>query len=263
MLLPDSLRAPIRYLRFRGQALSATLSDLLGGAEAPDGLALPPPLLRHRVHGAFDAGSYLAVSERVAADVRELLHSVGCDLRSTQRVLDFGCGSGRLLRKLRDLPGELHGTDIDSEAIDWCRKHLPHVKSAVNGASPPTHYPDEFFDCVCAISVFTHLNEEAQFAWLEELRRITKPGGVLLLSVHGETARRHYPQEEKSLVGDDRPHFIVKETGLFNRSGLPDFYQDAQHTKVYVERAWSRHFEVLRYVEAGINSHQDAVLLGR
>lgn len=138
---------------------------------------------------------------------------------------------------------------------------MPFAKSAVNAASPPTSYPDDFFDCVVAISVFTHLDEKMQFVWLAELQRITKPGGMLLLSVHGNVARTNYPEEIKNSVKDDGVRFVVEETGLFKRSGLPDFYQNAHHARAYVEREWPRYFEILRYVEAGINNHQDAVLL--
>lgn len=261
MHLPYALRAPLRYTRFRGAALQATVKEFVKPVKPPDGLPLPPPLLRQRVHGAFDAESYLALSQRIAADVNKLFHSVDCKLSSFERVLDFGCGSGRLLRQLGQLPGELHGTDIDHEAIEWCRKNLLFVNATVNGALPPTSYPDVFFDCVIAISVFTHLNEDMQSSWLTELQRITKSHGVLLLSVHGNIARRAYAEDVKDSVKDDSVSFIVSETGLFKRDRLPDFYQDAQHTRAYVERAWSKYFEILGYAEAGINDHQDAVLL--
>lgn len=261
MHLPYALRAPLKYARFRRDELKATIKEFVSPVKTPDGLPLPPPLLRQRVHGAFDAESYLALSNRIAADVDALFNSIGYELNSFARVLDFGCGSGRLLRKLSTLPGELHGTDIDAEAIDWCRKNLPFAKTTVNGALPPTSYPDDFFDCVIAISVFTHLNEEMQFAWLTELQRITAPRGVLLLSVHGNVARKDYAAEVKDSVKDDSVHFIVSETGSFKRDRLPNFYQDAQHTRAYVEREWARHFEVLGYGEAAINDHQDAVLL--
>ena len=261
MHFPYALRAPIRYARFRGAALKATLKESLTKVETPDGLPLPPPKLRQRVHGNFEAASFLRESKRVADDVRKLFSSVGYDLDSFERVLDFGCGSGRLLRKLGRLPGEVHGTDIDPEAIDWCQKNLPFAQSAVNVALPPTSYPDDFFDCIIAISVFTHLDEKMQFVWLAELQRITKPGGALMLSVHGQVARKNYPEDLKNSVKDDSVRFVVGDTGVFKRTGLPDFYQDAHHTRAYVEREWPRYFEILGYVEAGINGHQDAVLL--
>jgi hypothetical protein len=92
MHFPYALRAPLRYARFRGAALKATLKASLGKVETPDGLPLPPPNLRQRVHGNFEAASFLRVSKRVADDVRKLFSSVGYDLDSFERVLDLGCG---------------------------------------------------------------------------------------------------------------------------------------------------------------------------
>jgi len=43
---------------------------------------------------------------------------------------------------------------------------------------PPMSYEDNMFDFVYSISIFTHLPEDMQFAWLQELQRITKPGGI-------------------------------------------------------------------------------------
>jgi methylase of polypeptide subunit release factors len=48
-------------------------------------------------------------------------------LDSFESILDFGCGCGRMLLWLPELGRKraLHGTDIDADAIDWCREHLP------------------------------------------------------------------------------------------------------------------------------------------
>ena len=47
-------------------------------------------------------------------------------------------------------------------------------------------FPDAYFDLIFNHSVFTHLDENYQDAWLAELERVTKPGGVLVLSVSGQ-----------------------------------------------------------------------------
>ena len=47
---------------------------------------------------------------------------------------------------------------------------------------PPLPFDDGFFDFVFSISVFTHIPEDMQFAWLSELRRVLKVGGTALLS---------------------------------------------------------------------------------
>jgi hypothetical protein len=55
--------------------------------------------------------------------------------------------------------------------------------------------------------------------------------------------------------------FISGAKGRLKLDGFPDFYQTACHTKEYVKKQWSEYFEVLDYVERGINNHQDAVVL--
>jgi predicted SAM-dependent methyltransferase len=51
--------------------------------------------------------------------------------------------------------------------------------------APPTKYPAGKFDFIYALSVFTHLPELDQLAWMDEFHRILRPGGYLLLSLHG------------------------------------------------------------------------------
>jgi SAM-dependent methyltransferase len=55
-----------------------------------------------------------------------------------------------------------------------------------NGLHPPLRWSDESFAFVYACSVFTHLDEPLQHAWMRELHRILKPEGHLLFTTHGE-----------------------------------------------------------------------------
>jgi hypothetical protein len=54
-----------------------------------------------------------------------------------------------------------------------------------NGLRPPLRHSDGLFDFVFSISLFTYLPEDMIFEWLDELRRVTKTGGLVALSVHG------------------------------------------------------------------------------
>jgi len=257
------LRDPYHYLRLRAGALKLRLTEWAAGEGSDGGLPVPPPMLRQRVHGRFDRESYLNVGRQCARDIRDLLGRAGRDFDSFGEVLDFGCGSGRVLRFLRDRPEScrLHGTDIDEQAIAWCRKHLPFASWSANAPMPRTAYPDRTFDLIYAISVFTHIDEEMQFAWLAELGRIAKPGAVLLLTVHGEHTRSEFPEHDKALVAQNGFMYTVLKTGRFKPDGLPDFYQVTHHTRAYIEDRWSAYFDLAGYVERGLNAHQDAVIL--
>lgn len=215
--------------------------------------------LRHRVHGTLDADSFMQVGARASRDIMAILKDADRDLSSFTGVLDFGCGCGRVLRYLRGrTQSRFHGTDIDPEAIAWCRAHLPGLAQwDVNSHEPPLRYQAGAFDLIYAVSVFTHLDEARQFTWLEELRRVTKPGGLLILTVHGAAYDGKVAMPERGILHK------VRKTGMFRPGGLPDYYQSTYHTQRYVENEWSRFFTIRDYRERGMNNHQDAVLLRR
>ena len=230
-----------RWLLFR----HVDAKDRAAGLNA----SLPPAELRYRVSSTPDAENFIAVGKTCAADIQSALSSVGRDLGSFTRILDFGCGCGRTMIHLKDLASraDINGTDIDRKAIAWCKQHLHFGTFQLSSATPPLAYPADTFDFIYAISVFTHLDEENQFRWLEELRRIAQPGAILLLTV------------DSSLVGDKE--FVFQrsyEEGLF-----PAWYQNAFHSKEYVLKNFGKYFDVLAYLPRAMNAHQDVVVLQR
>lgn len=113
--------------------------------------------------------------------------------RSQWDVLEWGCGPARIIRHLRSAAEGrirvLAGSDYNPETVAWCSAHIPEVKFHVNGLMPPLPLPDASFDVVYNHSVFTHLSEDAQLAWAEELHRVLRPGGILVCTTHGEGYR--------------------------------------------------------------------------
>lgn len=253
----------IRYLDFGRQLRAANARHRARPADAR--LPLPPPALRHRVHNALDEASFLDGGAVVHATLMETLADAGLALDGL-RILDFACGCGRVLRHFEPLRGRvrLHGSDIDAEAIGWCSAHLADLAACeVNAPAPPTRHPDGAFDVVYSISLFTHLDEAAQHAWLQELSRLVAPGGVLIATVHGALCHGLcYPEERTAL---ERTGFVFRRghTGRFKLDGLPDDYQTTFHTRDYVLREWSRYLPVAHYLEGGLNRHQDLVVLRR
>jgi SAM-dependent methyltransferase len=122
------------------------------------------------------------------------------DLRASDRVLDVGCGIGRMARVLSRLlepPGSYDGFDISAEAIDWCARHyvgLPvpfgfrhadvrntryNPAGRESAASFRFPYAEGSFDFVIATSVFTHLLGDGAAHYLDEIARVLAPGGRL------------------------------------------------------------------------------------
>jgi SAM-dependent methyltransferase len=102
-----------------------------------------------------------------------------------KRVLDFGCGAGRILRTFDPTIGEFWGCDIHRPSIEWLRENTP-FNAFVNDELPPLPQPDGYFDLVYAMSVYTHLTEENWASWLLEHHRVLRPGGLLLATFLGE-----------------------------------------------------------------------------
>ncbi len=116
-------------------------------------------------------------------------------------VLDWGCGPGRLIRHLPELlkdAGSFTGTDYNEKTIQWCQDNLKGIDFAKNDLMPPLPFPEESFDLIYAISIFTHLSETAHEAWLQELLRVVKPKGIVFLTLHGEAFQDKLESAEKA-----------------------------------------------------------------
>jgi len=150
----------------------------------PD-LALPPDYLIYesfQLHyqkyyfGGLDTASWLKSLLYKHLQINEV------------KILDWGCGPGRIIRHLPDLMGshnQFYGTDVNANSIDWCTNYLPKIKFNNNNIAAKLPYANDFFDVIYGISIFTHLSEQSHFEWFNELNRILKPGGIMLLTTQG------------------------------------------------------------------------------
>jgi len=234
---------------FRAYELAVALRP--GRVRANDGLPLPPRRLMVRVAGTADADWFLrsgrAAYDAIAAHV---------PLAEVETVLDFGCGCGRVLRYWRGHGGLVAGSDQDGPAVEWCRRNLPFALCERNDLAPPLAFADETFDLVYALSVFTHFTAELQVAWRDELRRVLRPGGRLLLTTHG---RSYLPR----LEAEERDRFeageLVVRWGELPGSNLCSAY----HPERYLRETLAAGFEVVAFEPEGAlgNPTQDLVVL--
>jgi SAM-dependent methyltransferase len=222
--------------------------------------AIPRASLRYRVNGIPDVSSFLSEGEKCSDDLIDVLAKTGRALDSFQHILDFGSGCGRTLRWLGRYSdrSSFYGTDIDSEAIDFCRDAMTKMHFSVNKSMPPLEYPEAHFDLIYSISVFTHINEEFQFRWLAELERVSKPGGIVLLSIHGQHCWNNLPTEYSSKI--NFKGFLFVEENIW-KGIFPEWYQTAFHTEEYVRNNFSKYFSIIDYIPRGISDFQDLVVL--
>jgi SAM-dependent methyltransferase len=223
----------------------------------------PPGHLRLRVNGAWELKGFVAVGKSCLEDLEKTLQIRGLRLDGFRSILDFGCGCGRAsIPLLVRYPGiRISGTDTDREAIAWCAKNVSKGNFEANEPLPPLVYSADSFDFVFSISVLTHLDEDFQFRWLEELRRITAPGGYVLLTLHGKKAQSlaGLSEEQRSNL-EKHGHLFCTSPNKLDES-LPDWYQNTFHSEAYVRDKFSNYFNILEYIPAGMNDHQDVVLL--
>jgi SAM-dependent methyltransferase len=102
-----------------------------------------------------------------------------------QRVLDIGCGEGRFTAALADAGAQTVGIDVAAEPLRRARMLRPELDLRVVPAEGPWPFEDASFDVAWAGETIEHVIDTA--AWLSEVRRVLRPGGVLLLSTpaHG------------------------------------------------------------------------------
>ena len=222
-----------------------------------DELPVPPPRLIVRVAGTADVGWFLESGRLAAESVRDSLARHGRRIEELAALLDFGCGCGRVTRHWAGLDRTaVHGADANEHAIAWCRANLPFARFASNGLAPPLHHEDESFDLVYALSVFTHLPEDLQHAWVRELRRLLRPGGVLLLTTHGERYRERLAAAERAAF--DAGRLVVRWP-----EGAGTNLCSVFHPRSYVEDRLAEGLDVVEFVPEGAkgNPYQDLYLL--
>jgi SAM-dependent methyltransferase len=102
-------------------------------------------------------------------------------LDNQHRVLELGCGVARIGRELAPTVGQWHGVDISNRLLKIARGrtvHLPNVHfHELSGTALP--FADNSFDRAYSHLVFFHLDKEDLFIYLNELRRVVVPGGLI------------------------------------------------------------------------------------
>ena len=118
------------------------------------------------------------------------------------RILDWGCGAARVTRHLPGLQPNalLYGCDTNEALTEWNKIHFSGITFSTINHFTPTMYADSFFDLVYGFSVFTHIDAAKQEEWVEELFRILKQNGILLITTHGSKyAEQLLPNEKREL----------------------------------------------------------------
>jgi SAM-dependent methyltransferase len=146
--------------------------------------ALDEQMLAQQVQPeVYFAGGYLTTAYWL-----KILEHHGFNVRTIGSIFELGCGTARLLRHFRGIDGiRLAGSDLNPAMIDWCQSQFPSIEFYRNGLAPELPFADNSFDFAYALSVFTHIPIADQQAWLQEIQRILRPGGVFLCTIVGNS----------------------------------------------------------------------------
>ena len=117
-----------------------------------------------------------------------------------KKILDWGCGPARVVRHLPEMLSHKHliyGTDYNSKYINWCSNNLSGISFAANSLYPPIAFENNYFDFIYSLSILTHLSEKNHFAWIAEIDRLLKPGGILIISTQGSAYKNKMLKNER------------------------------------------------------------------
>jgi SAM-dependent methyltransferase len=185
-------------------------------------------------------------------------------LALVERVLDFGCGHGRVLRHLRPaFPGAtVWGADIDRDAVAFCTDHL---------GAHPAFSTDDFarldlppkLDLIWVGSVFTHISLDRAQALFDQLTASLGHGGVLVGTFHGRRVIEH--AETSAYIQPDRWTRILQQYQISGWGHAA--YADQEKTGFGVSlsnpsavmglAAGDPALRLITYAEAAWGDHQD------
>ena len=156
---------------------------------------IPPDELIKEHSGGIDRERFISMGD-------EVQHSLigNAKLLPSHRVLDVGCGCGKLARPLTtylNSKGGYDGIDITREVINWCKERYQNYpnfrfyfadlyserynpKGAFNASNYKFPFPNNEFDVVYVGSVFTHMVSEDMDNYIAEIARVMKLGGICL-----------------------------------------------------------------------------------
>jgi SAM-dependent methyltransferase len=210
-------------------------------SSAPTGFPIPPNDLVQRI-GPMGETDPVGEYERSGLQHRKLIDSVlPADWTwRERRVLDFGCGSGRVLRQFgaEAEQGEFWGCDLDPPSIAWLKENLSPPFQFFESADVSTlPQADGYFDLIYAFSVYTHLTDNWA-GWMLEHHRVLKDDGLLFVTFLGEGMT-------ESQIGEAWDEDRIGMNTLMHGNPWDHGGPIAFNSPWWIHAHWGRAFEIL------------------
>lgn len=136
----------------------------------------------------FESGR-LTVAQEILTDMINICQ--GKDPKQ-MRVLEIGCGAGRVTRALAELFGEVYAVDVSSEMVERAHAALagvPNVRIFKNNGKDLSALDDSELDFAFSSIVFQHIpSREIIESYVREVHRVLRPGALFKFQVQGNTA---------------------------------------------------------------------------
>jgi SAM-dependent methyltransferase len=141
--------------------------------------------------GFFRSGA-IWVHDHVLSDLATICNG---RMPSRMRILEIGCGAGRMTRSLAELFGEVHAVDVSAEMIAQARTALAdcsNVKLDQNSGTDLALFGDSDFDFVFSAIVFQHIPRKSIVEnYVREAHRVLRPGSVFKSQLQGYPIPEH------------------------------------------------------------------------
>jgi SAM-dependent methyltransferase len=242
------------WMHTEGRQTSPALAAVLPG--------LPPPEVQQHFTGKTGSAT-LVEGFDIYRTMRDLHTRHVGSLREHGPVLDFGCGWGRVIRYFaKDVSaGQLLGSDYKEDLIEFCGTSDRWSKFTRNDADPPLPMGDDEVGFIYAYSVFSHFSEPMHLRWLEEFKRVLRPGGTLALTIRArsfiEGCRQRRMTGRKGVGRLQSRMFLDADSALaayddgeycFSPHNPGAWWGEACIPRGYIEQRWSGLFDVVDFV---------------
>jgi glycosyltransferase involved in cell wall biosynthesis/GT2 family glycosyltransferase len=257
------------------------LRILTGEISAPDAPVMPK--VEHQRTTTGREGRRIMVDAMMFRNfLKTLLARYANPLSPETRILEFGCGWGRILRTFLDevQPEYLTGIDVQEWLLEVARKTTRRPDYDMYWKTAPLpqgNLPADSFDLIYAYSVFSHLSEKAANAWITEFARILSPNGIVCVTTrprehiqawesphekteHTEGYAKLFANVPKDLARYDNGEFVFHPAGSHELSD--DFYGEAVIPEAYARKCWTKDLRFIGYFEGYAKSYlQPAIVL--
>lgn len=269
--------------------LGCRLEEMWGAvapiAEAIEAAATPPipPVALRGIVADVDPAMFLWTG---IVDARMVIEILGRQVPvlhhgEPRRLLDLGGGCGRVSRHLMNVSSlRVALADTNPDHVAWCAEHLTKLKSF--RIPPEAEMADigEGYDCVLAVSVFTHLSSSSFDAWLTKVADALTSRGIGIVTLHGEWSLRYVATNDVLQryfkFSSDEANKLADELGdrrivyrPYGREELDAARAGEDYGLTYVSTGYFKEacrrasLEVVDYAVGGMRGWQDVAVVRR